>query len=506
MNEPVDILLETASGTLRGRRHDGLHIFHAVPYAAAPVGPLRFSSPAAAPAWSGIREAGEAGPIAPQLPSRLSLAMGDFDLPQDEDCLTLTVWAPAAPAAPRPVLVWFHGGGYISGAGALPWYEGACLAREGDVVVVNVNYRIGALGYLYAPGISPGNLGLLDQQAALEWVQQNIERFGGDPAQVTWMGQSAGSHSIALLLARQAEGAGAPPARRAIMQSAPLGLVLYEPQQAARIGEVFIRALGIDPDAANARELACLVPTRAILDAQTAAFRFVLASAKPGDPVALPFIPTADGTIVPSSDALPAALQRAATRLDVLIGTTREESNVFYYGVDAVQKLEQAPIPAHEARQLGARRPGATPAQLLMDYSGEQLFLRPTLDWAMQAAQAGRQVYLYQFDWQSPNPGLAAGHCLELPFVFGTRAAFAGAPMLAGADPRQVDAISALMRASWLGFARDGNPNHAGSPPWPPFEPVRRATMRFDVVSGAVGDLAGKAWEVKSFKTEVCDE
>ena len=493
MNTNTEVILETASGKLCGCAEEGLLAFHAIPYAKPPVGKLRFAPPLPPARWSGLRDAQVPGAIAPQLPSRLSLAMGNFDRPQSEDCLTLTVWTPGIDRACRPVLVWLHGGGYISGAGALPWYDGSHLAREGNMVVVNVNYRIGALGYLYAPGISPGNLGLLDQQAALEWVQSHIADFGGDPTQVTIMGQSAGSHSIALLLARS--GSNPSLAQRAIMQSAPLGITLYTPDNAARIGEVFLDALGISADHPQARERVCQVSTRAILEAQAAAFRFVVEQAKPGDPVALPFIPIADGTTLPRQQDMAAAMQKAATKLDVLIGTTREEANVFFYGNPAVQALTEPPIPAHEKAELRSRRPGASAAQLLMDFSGEQLFLRPTLDWALQAAEAGRRVHLYQFDWPSPNPGLAAGHCLELPFVFGTRAAFADAPMMAGADMRQVDALSAMMRASWIGFTRNGNPNHAGIPPWPQFEQTRRATMRFDVVSGAVGDLAGKSWQ-----------
>jgi para-nitrobenzyl esterase len=491
MNKKTEVILDMFLGKLRGHEQNGLLSFHAVPYARPPVGSLRFAAPMPPAPWNGIRDAQEPGAIAPQPPSRLNLAMGDFDLPQDENCLTLTIRTPGTDKQCRPVVVWFHGGGYISGAGALPWYDGSRLASEGDVVFVNVNYRIGALGYLYAPGISPGNLGLLDQQSALEWVQKHIAGFGGDPAQVTLMGQSAGSHSIALLLAQSASSR--PLAQRAILQSAPLGLTLYDPQKATRIGEVFIKALGIEPRHPQAREQICQVSTRALLDAQTTAFRFVVGQAEPGDPLALPFIPTADGTILPRSQDMAAAMKQAAARLDVLIGTTREEANVFFYRIPAVQALTRAPVPAEEIARLGARRPGAPAAQLLMDFVGEKLFFRPTLDWALQAVEAGRRVYLYQFDWPSPNQELAAGHCLELPFVFGSRAAFSDAPMMLGANMQQVDALSAMMRASWIGFIRNGNPNHAGIPPWPLFEATQRATMRFDAVSGAVGDLAGRA-------------
>jgi para-nitrobenzyl esterase len=466
--------------------------FHGVPYAMPPVGERRFAPPAPARPWVGERDARQRRAIAPQTPSRLAVAMGGFDEPQDEDCLTVTVWTPGVDNARRPVVVWFHGGGYISGAGSLPWYDGSRLASEGDIVVVNVNSRIGALGYLYAAGVSPGNLGLLDQVAAMEWVGRHIAAFGGDPGQVTVMGQSAGSHSIALMLARP--DAGAPLAQRAILQSAPLGMTLYDRDKAQELGSFFLRALGIDPGDPRAREQACQVSTQAILDAQSATALHVAQQSSPGTPGALPFVPMADGAILPNPEQMALALKDAAAKIDVLIGTTRDEATCFFYKNPAVQALTRPPIPEADAARLAARRPGASPVQLLMDFVCEQLFLRPSLDWALRAEQAGRTAYVYQFDWASSNKDLAATHCLELPFVFGTREEFTDAPMMAGADVGQVDALSAAMRASWISFIRTGNPNHADIPSWPPFEPARRATMRFADVSGTVGDLAGVSW------------
>lgn len=488
----TEVVLETALGSVRGLRQDGLLAFYGVPYAMPPVGARRFAPPAPVQPWGGERDARQRGAIAPQEPSRLAVAMGGFDEPQDEDCLTVAVWTPGADNARRPVLVWFHGGAYTSGAGSLPWYDGSRLASEGDIVVVNVTSRLGALGYLYAPGVSPGNLGLLDQVAALEWVKRHIAAFGGDPDQVTVMGQSAGSHSIALMLARP--DAAAPLAQRAILQSAPLGMTLYDRDKAQELGGFFLRALGIDPDDPRAHELACQVSTRAILDAQSATARHVVQQSTPGTPGALPFVPVADGAVLPAPEHMALALQDAAAKIDVLIGTTRDEATCFFYQNPVIQALTRAPIPEADAARLAARRPGASPAQLLMDFVCEQLFLRPSLDWALCAAQAGRTAYVYQFDWASPNKDLAATHCLELPFVFGTREAYTDAPMMAGADVGQIDALSAAMRASWIAFIRTGNTNHANIPPWPPFEPAQRATMRFAEVSGTVGDIAGESW------------
>jgi para-nitrobenzyl esterase len=188
-------LVHTPNGTLQGLVSDGVTRFRGVPYATAE----RFAPPVPAPAWSGVRDATSHGPIAPQPPSRLRTAMGDYQRPQAEDCLTLTIATPSTEGA-RPVIVWLHGGAYLSGAGSLDWYDGGPLARDGDCVVVGVNYRLGALGFLKLLGLAEGNMGLLDMLAALRWVRDNIAAFGGDPARVTVMGQSAGAHAIMLLL------------------------------------------------------------------------------------------------------------------------------------------------------------------------------------------------------------------------------------------------------------------------------------------------------------------
>ena len=159
--------IEISAGKLRGRRDRGLDVFCGIPFAAPPVGAQRFKPPAPPRAWAGVRDATMPAAICPQAPSRLRFAMGDAEADQNEDCLTVTVWTPGADGARRPVVVWLHGGAYVSGGGAVDWYSGARLAREGNIVVVGVNYRLGALGYLCHPDLSLGNLGLLDQQAAV---------------------------------------------------------------------------------------------------------------------------------------------------------------------------------------------------------------------------------------------------------------------------------------------------------------------------------------------------
>ncbi|MFE9320069.1 carboxylesterase family protein [Nocardia sp. NPDC052278] len=207
------MIVETAAGKVRGSADGAVTAFRGIPFATAE----RFAAPRAPVPWPGIRDSVEIGPAAPQLASRLERVMGRFTVAQAEDCLSLNVWAPGGSG--HPVLVFLHGGGFTSGSGGLAWYDGAELAEHGDIVVVTINYRLGVLGYLCLPGVSEGNLGLLDQMAALEWVRDNIAAFGGDPAQVTVAGQSGGALSI---LAMPAGTAGL--FRRAILQSTPAGM------------------------------------------------------------------------------------------------------------------------------------------------------------------------------------------------------------------------------------------------------------------------------------------
>jgi para-nitrobenzyl esterase len=473
--------VETGCGKVRGRRRNGIETFCGVPYAVAPTGSHRFKAPQPPRPWTGVHDATEPGPVCPQTPSRLRFAMGDFGGRQDEDCLHVTIWTPKADSVRRPVLVWLHGGAYMSGAGAIDWYSGEKLAREGDLVVVGVNYRVGVLGFLYRPGWSPGNLGLLDQQAALEWVRDNIAAFGGDPGNITLWGQSAGAQSITFLLSRTQM---RDLFRRAILQSPPFGSLPRSPEAGVATAEAFARVLGFDASAATEQSLS-QIPLEKLFAAQAAVGAQTDKDTQRGGLPSPPFWPVGDGVVVPTLEQYEAAMADAAQQADVLIGTTREEMGVFFANNPAVEGLEKAPIPTNDCERLKARRPAATATQLFSDYCGERVFLNGSVQWAINAADAGRQAYLYQFDWPSPDRKLQSCHCLDLPFVFGTHEAFAEAPMLNAADNRDIDALSAVIRASWIAFVRSGDPNHAGLPSWPRFDSRHRATMHFNNVCAA---------------------
>ncbi|MDD0813219.1 carboxylesterase family protein [Curvibacter sp. HBC28] len=425
------------SGSFAGLDLEDVQAYRGISYAQAPVGKLRFCPPQPLAASSEQILATEPGPVSLQSPSRLSHVMGDDQSPGSEDCLRLSVWTPKADDQKRPVVIWLHGGAFMTGAGDLPWYDGVRLASEGDMVVVNVNYRLGALGFLCGPNVSPGNLGLMDQAMAVSWVKDNIAAFGGDPDQITLMGQSAGGLSIALLLCAYPE----LPVQRLIMMSAPLGLELSSTQVSTPMAAAYAHAL----DKQHLSLLGTLTAEQ-LLGAQGAAARFFMENlAKTGD-VAPPFVPVADGSFLPYPSQLQASLAIAATRRDVMIGTTRDEATAFF-------------------------------ARGSFDAMTQQVFETPSLLWASQAAQAQRVAYVYRFDHDPSGEALGATHCIELPFVFGNREAFATAPMLGGMEEEAFEALSRPVRQAFISFIREGRPSGNDLPLWPalpPDQPIPR--------------------------------
>lgn len=463
MNQTVHATLP--AGTLTGvQERGGVCRFSAIPYARPPVGKLRFAPPEAA-TWQGDLDATQPGPVAPQLPSRLRDAMGDFNAPQSEDCLHLTVWTPAADGARRPVVVWLHGGAWQSGGGALDWYDGSALAARGDVVVVAVNYRLAALGWLYVPG-QTANVGLLDLEVGIDWVFDNITGLGGDPERVTVMGQSAGASSICAMLARK------PRFSRAILQSAALGRGFRSAAQAQALGQAFLEAAGVASlDAARA------LPVSALLAAQQSPAVAEVLRAEGSS--RSQFCPVLDGHVLPE-DIAP-ALQRAASRADVLVAYTRNEMAAFPGYVANATKVEGLATTDNHARAhvdpspVGNVSPGhVDPSRIdhvkpghvdhvgtaFDDPIGDQVFGAPSRAWARAAVTQGRQAWLARFD-VAPTARFKACHCIELPFVFDTVSAFGDAPMLAGLDADHAQRLTAQTQQAWIAFIR------GDAPDWP---------------------------------------
>ena len=451
-----------AAPTSAPTRTDGVELYRGIRYAQPPVGALRFAPPVAlAPGPGGPSATGHTG-IAPQSPSRLRNVMGDFGDAQSEDCLNLSVWTPAADQARRPVVFWIHGGAFMSGAGALGWYDGSRLSAEGDVVVVSPNYRLGALGFLHCAGLSDGNLGLLDLELALQWVRSNIHRYGGDPDRITVMGQSAGAWSAVLMVARMREEA--PPIHQLILQSGPLGVTPALPETATVMAQAFLHALAPGASAAEALEQARIASVPAILEAQGAAIRAIGSSLTPPGHPAVPFGPVADGRVVPGQSGYGAYLARAAARVPVLVGWTRDEMSAFL-----------AAVPGSAEDQANST-------------TARAVFETPSRQWAARARQAGQPAYAFSFDWAPADSRFGACHCIELPFVFGSQAAFAGAPMLGDVPADRIEMLSQRVRSAWLAFVQKGDPNAAGPqglPAWPLVADIDGPVMHIDTHSQA---------------------
>ncbi|MFE0103636.1 carboxylesterase/lipase family protein [Streptomyces sp. NPDC059009] len=489
-------IVDTDRGKVRGVVEGEAIAFRGIPYAASPIGALRFAPPQPHPGWTGVREAAQAGPAVPQAASRLEPVMGRRKPDWNEDgCLTVNVFAPRhalSDGTPRPVLVWWHGGGFTSGSGGWDWYDGTRLAALGDIVVVTANYRVGPLGYLYLPEIGAANLGPQDQGAVLRWVRDNIASFGGAPHAVTVGGQSGGAYS-ALCLAVDQE-ASTPTSMpmstsglvgKLLLQSGPFGLPPQDPEQAAENAAAYLRLLGVPGGADSATTLRA-TPVEQLLSAYG---RLSAQLARPGK-VAPPMYPVLGGPGVPR--AWQAALADGAlTGKPLLIGTTRDEATAFCAFDPRIQNLtpaaaldilaaqigEQAATALyqrHAARleqELGQTGEQATPAQIFTAAQTDMLFRNGTLEIADRHAADGNATYLYQFDYQPPEDEYALGatHCGELPFLFHTFSAYPDSPMLGTPRAAQRD-LGRRFAGAVAEFVRTGSVRD-----WPPYAPTTTA-------------------------------
>jgi para-nitrobenzyl esterase len=469
-------IVETRQGKVEGEARGGHLRFRGIPFAAAPVGELRFRAPRPHAPWSGVRPALAFGKAAPQNASALP---GMEAGPQDEDCLFLNVYTPAADGARRPVFFWIHGGGFTGGSGGQALYDGGPLAERGDVVVVTINYRLGALGYLLLAD-GDANLGQLDQIAALRWVHENIAAFGGDPAKITIAGESAGGMAVATLLAMPAaKGL----FRGAIAQSGAAHHV-HSPESAQRVTAAVLAALGLGPsEGAKLRD----VPVAKLLAAQAQAMADLGRSLG-----LLSFAPAIDPDTLPRHP-LAAVRDGAARDVALKAGTTRDETKLFHMGMGhgdldeaglakrlrAALRLVRADEARAEAmidtyRRARDGRAPTTPGELHDALETDRTFRVPAIRLAEAQRPHQPNTYKYLFDWVSParRGALGACHALELPFMFGTLAA----PTLdrfAGKGP-DAEALSTRMMDAWLAFAKSANPG------WSSYDAARRATQIFD--------------------------
>ena len=494
------MIVETKSGNVNGFEKNGLKIFKGIPYAEPPIGPLRFSPPIEKKPWDDVLQATEFGPQAMQGLNPLEMFFGKVTVKKSEaDCLTLNVWTPGIDNKKRPVLFWIHGGAFVIGSAADGFYDGEALAKRGDVVIVTINYRLGALGYLYVPG-KTANCGQLDQIEALRWVQNNIELFGGDPENVTIFGESAGGEACITLLAM-------PAAKglfhKAIIQSGPIA---YNPS----IGEKNTKKLMAKCKVDDLEGLRGLPAKKIIKKQDSMVFN-------PDNIDLLMFCPRIDGKHLPKHPII--ALEEGyASDIEILVGTNKDEIKLFTSilpssGIQSDEHLKKyiskvmITLGSDETtiNQLIKRYQDARGGKDSLDLNEissiigtDYMFRIPAI--RVMEAHLTHQVntFSYLFTWTSPmmKGKLGACHALELPFLFGTHK-IAGVEKFSGSGP-DADKLSNNLINIWTTFARTGDPNNDNIPKWPPYDTKNRPTMLLGKEIKISNDIFAKermAWD-----------
>lgn len=472
-------IVNTRYGKIKGTQANDLNVWRGIPFAAPPIGSLRFHAPQPPEPWSYVRDAFEFGPVCHQPADSRGTRFGGEQPLHSEDCLYLNIWSPAVNEEALPVMVWIHGGTFVTGAGSQPLFDGTSLASQGNVIVVSINYRLGPLGFLHLAPWGEGfasNQGLLDQIAALEWIQDNINAFGGDPKRVTVFGESAGSMSIAALLAM--------PAARglfsgAIMQSGTSQTL--QPQQAEGITAALLTELGISPQG----ELS-LLTSLPVEDIMEAAERMTIKLS--GDSLSMYFQPVIDNHTLPS-DPAEAVAKGAAKGIPLLIGTNRDEGNLFFREGSNTADFEQS-LRALEML-MGVDNLSEVARHYPESWEGQADILTDLYFWCSSVSFAERQrdhapVWMYRFDWAvSGHPLLnKAVHGAEIVFAFNNLPLLRSFGLEVTASMKR---LAEAMQGAWAAFAHRRDP---GTPevPWPQYHPQDRATLIFDEHTRIVHD------------------
>ena len=499
---PATVVASTGHGRVRGVSEQGVHTFKGIRYG-ADTAATRFQPPSPPAPWRGVADALAYGASAPQRGA---------EGPGSEDCLFLNVWTPALDgAARRPVLVYFHGGGYDNGSGSDRLYDGTRLCRRGDVVVVTVNHRLNAFGYLYLGLLgdtrhaASGNAGQLDLVLALQWVRANIARFGGDPGNVTVFGQSGGGAKIATLMAM--------PAARGLFHKAwtmsGQQVTAAGPRAATQRAQLFLQALDIDPVDTTAMERLHALPVEKILEAT--------GTRDPSrvEDTRLYFGPVMDGEYLPRHPFWPDAPAQSAA-IPMVIGNTRDETRAFLGNDPKNFTLGWDELPARlQKAQFVDIRADLVVAQyrrLYPRYTPSEVFFAATtagrswrgaveeLEVRARQSPGAAPTWAYQLDWASPLEGgrLRAFHTLDIPLVFDN----IGQPGSRTGDGADAQAMADAMSEALLALARHGDPNHRGIARWEPYSSARRQTLLFDVPPSLADDPRGgerRFWQQAPF-------
>ncbi|MFJ7998642.1 carboxylesterase/lipase family protein [Streptomyces sp. NPDC096310] len=476
-------IASTDCGDVRGVRQQSGIVFRGIPFAAPPVGSRRFRPPAPPQPWTGVRDCSEDSPACPQpeLPApEVVDKVVRLTTPQNEDCLYLNVWTPNCDDARRPVMVWIHGGGFATGSGSNWPYQSDSFSRDG-VVLITINYRLHAFGFLYLDGLfdhaeGTGQVGILDQVAALQWVRDNVAAFGGDPDNVTVFGESAGASSVSTLMAMPAaKGL----FRRAIVMS-PVGECTKTPDSARQVTEAFLGAVGVRPGDWNGLQN---VPAAAIIAAVSQPLAW---PRQPADRLMLDFFAVRDGTVLPTTPYEAVASGSAGT-VELLVGTTADEWRFAHFGVPDDASYPRPDLPALSRlfadsssdellRIYREALPDSTPTDIDAAVDTDFTFGIPAIRLAEGQLQHQSNVWMYRMDWPTPvsNGKYGAFHGLDVPLVFD---ALDAPEMLGETPPVQ---LAKDMHQAWIRFATNGDPNGEGLPDWPRYNLEQRPVMIFD--------------------------
>lgn len=476
------ILAKTRFGMVEGKREGKVCVWKGIPYAAPLINSLRFRPPQEPEPWAGIREAKEFGPAAVQSVSPSMKFLGDLPANLNEDCLYLNIWSPGADDKGRPVMVWIHGGSFMYGSGSSHLYDGSSFAEQGDVVVVTLNYRLGVFGFLHFGDIGgdayrgSGNCGLLDQVAALKWVNENIEAFGGDPNNVTIFGESAGAVSVGNLLSMPiAKGL----FHKAILQSGTARCKVNG-DKAKEMTEQLLSELKVDPE--NLSELES-IPAETILEAIKIFPRTA-------------FGPVGDGIVI-SGEPEKVLDEGFANNIPVLVGTNKDESLLFTHFDPVWKEVDQSnlkPIfelsygPFWKSISKYVIQDHELSKTLYEDVLTNYVFTIPAILFSESQAKRGAPVWMYRFDFESNvlDGVLKAFHALEIPFVWNTLVD-QEKETISGNDPQRFK-LAEQMHQAWIAFAHHGDPNITELPEWPKYDLDNRATMIFNTKNEVVND------------------
>jgi para-nitrobenzyl esterase len=495
-------IVTTETGRVQGLLDHGVSAFKGIPYAKPPIGELRFMAPEPIEAWDSVLDATDYGASAMQMYNR----GGDTDLSRqiatvfttesekksdNEDSLFLNVWTPAPDDRKRPVMVWFHGGGWAYGSGSWPVYDGTNLANKGDVVVVTVNHRLNVFGYLNLANIGgekyqhSGNAGLLDMVSALEWVRDNIDAFGGDADNVTIMGESGGGSKVSHLMATPAaDGL----FHKAVIQSGP-ALTAISAEDATANAEAILAELGIDRD--NLERLQWMTAD-SIIEATEAA------AAKQNGRMRL--APVVDGITLPRDPFTPDAPKQSAD-IPVLIGWNKDEMTIFNAGAPWFGRLTEDQMKQRLGGLFGEKSadivaayqeayPNYSPTYLFNMITGDSRMALGSVTLADRKAKQKAPVFMYYLVWETPvgDGVFKSPHTLDMPFMFNN----VDKSVAITGESTEARILENQMSSSWIAFARTGNPSNPSVGSWTPYTAKQRATMVFDVKPRIENDPKGE--------------